>query len=396
MRLKIYHKVWITVIFIWISIYTVRITLSPALPFIISEFKLSYTEAGIAASVIFYTYTSMQFIAGFLGARFGRKRLLIIGTLLNGFGGFLTAISNSFSQLLLARILTGIGAGLIFSNDRAIVASYTPIEMAGMGQGLSFSGVGIGMTLGILVGGLITVNLGWRWAFIVFSIFAAIPILMAATMFSEPIINKSEDSSSSSIRQLFHNKDYLAVIFGGFPVQYSFWVMATWLPTILIESGQADAALSSGITAILGISVPFGLIVLGRLADMRALKGGDSRAILVYSSLSLSAAILGITMLVIYKAYVFLLAPLIFLASFLIFGIGAVQMRIVSRIVENKNLLPIAFGYLNGVSFLAPIISPYVTGFLRDVTGDFTWGLVLSFMAPLASFILFRYISKKI
>lgn len=395
MKLEIYHKVWITVIFIWVSIYTIRITLSPALPFIISEFRLSYTEAGIAASVIFYTYTSMQFIAGFLGTRFGRKRLILTGTMINGVGGFLTATSTSFSHLLLSRILTGIGAGLIFSNDRAIVASYTPKEMAGMGQGLSFSGVGIGMTLGILVGGLITVSLGWRWAFIVFSIFAIIPLIMAAKMFSEPAISKN-NANLGGIGQLFHNKDYLAIILGGFPVQYSFWVLATWLPTILIESGQADAALSSGITALLGISVPVGLIVLGRIADIRALKGGDSKSILAHSSLLLSAVILGITMLVIYKAQILLLAPLIFLASFLIFGIGAVQMRVVSRIVDNESLLPIAFGYLNGVSFLAPIVSPYVTGLLRDITGDFTWGLVLSFIIPLASFFLFSSISKKV
>jgi len=396
MQLKDYHKVWITVIFIWISIYTVRITLSPALPFVISEFKLTYTEAGIAASIIFYTYTSMQFVAGFLGARVGRKRLLLIGTVINGLGGLLTAAASSFPQLILARILTGLGAGLIFSNDRAIVASYTPSSMSGTGQGLSFSGTGLGMTLGILLGGLITVSIGWRWAFIVFSLFTIIPILLTTTMTSEPPSNKDRNISSKAVRQLFYNKDYLVLILGGFPVQYSFWVLATWLPTILIESGQADAALSSGVTALLGVSVPLGLITLGRLADILTARGGDSRSILTFSSVSLSFVLFIITLLVFYRASILLIAPLIFLASFLIFGIGAVQLRAVSKIVKNEILMPIAFGYLNGVSFIGPIVSPYVTGLLRDITGDFLWGLVLSFIVPLASFVLFRSMSKNI
>jgi len=396
MQLKTYHKVWITVIFVWISIYTVRITLSPALPFVISEFKLTYTEAGIAASIIFYTYTSMQFVAGFLGARIGRKKLLLIGTMINGLGGFLTALSNSFTQLILARMLTGLGAGLIFSNDRAIVASYTPSSMSGTGQGLSFSGTGIGMTLGILLGGLITVSLGWRWGFIVFSLFTIVPILMTATMISEPSTNKDGGITSKAVKQLFRNKDYILLILGGFPVQYSFWVLATWLPTILIESGQADPTLSSGVTALLGVSVPLGLITLGRLADTLSTRGGNSRSILTYSSLSLSAVLLFTTLLVVYRASILLLAPLIFIASFLIFGIGSVQLRAVSRIVKDEILLPVAFGYLNGVSFLGPIVSPYVTGLLRDITGDFLWGLVLSVIVPLASLMLFRLMSKNV
>ncbi len=268
--------------------------------------------------------------------------------------------------------------------------------MSGIGQGLSFSGTGIGMTLGILLGGLITVSLGWRWAFIVFSLFTIIPILMTATIVSEPIIIKEGNTTSKIIRQLFRNKDYLVIVLGGFPVQYSFWVLATWLPTILIESGQADATLSSGVTALLGVSVPIGLIMLGRLADTLATRGGNSRSILTSNSLSLSAVLLFIAFLVVYKASILLLVPLIFLASFLIFGIGVVQLRAVSRIVKDEIMLPVAFGYLNGVSFLGPIVSPYVTGMLRDITGDFLWGLVLSFIVPLISLVLFRSMSKNV
>ncbi len=396
MQLKIYHKVWITVIFIWISIYTVRITMTPALPFIISEFKLNYSEAGLAASIIFYTYTSMQFVSGFLGARFGRKRLLVLGTIINGVGGFLTAFSDNYFQLLAARIFTGVGAGLIFSNDRAIVASCTPSSMAGVGQGLSFSGTGIGMTAGILVGGLVTAHLGWRWSFIIFSIFTILPILMASAIISEAKRDEERNFSLSAVKQLLRDRDYLAIIFGGFFVQYSFWVLATWLPTMLIETGQADATLSSGITALLGVSVPVGLIVLGKIADIMAMRGSGSRPILMYSSLSLVLTILGITLLVVHKLHILLLIPLLFLSSFFIFGIGAVQLKAVSKITRDENILPIAFGYLNGVSFIGPIVSPYVTGVLRDITGDFVWGLILAFLTPIASLVLFSLTSKRV
>jgi len=45
--------------------------------------------------------------------------------------------------------------GTLFSNDRAIIATVTPPDSLGLGQGVSFSGPGLGLTFGLVIGGLL-------------------------------------------------------------------------------------------------------------------------------------------------------------------------------------------------------------------------------------------------
>ena len=176
MPLHYYHQVWLVLIFGWISNYMVRVALSPVLLPLMKEFSLSYSQAGLLASAVFYSYALMQFPAGYLGDRFGKKRILILCILGWGLSSLAMAAAASFAALLLVRFLTGLAQGTYFSNDRPIIAYYTPKEKAGIGQGISFMGLGLGMCLGILLAGWISDHWGWRAVFLIFSL----PSLAAA------------------------------------------------------------------------------------------------------------------------------------------------------------------------------------------------------------------------
>jgi MFS family permease len=54
---------------------------SPLLGMIMEEFHISYATAGSLFSAIFYSYTIMQLPSGYLGDRFGRRKILIFGNL---------------------------------------------------------------------------------------------------------------------------------------------------------------------------------------------------------------------------------------------------------------------------------------------------------------------------
>src|SRR3972149_2032049 len=85
MKWEKYHTVWAIMIFGWITNYMVRSSLSPLLIPILQEFKLTYAQAGILATAFFYAYTMMQLPAGRLGARLGRKVVLVLCTSWWGF-----------------------------------------------------------------------------------------------------------------------------------------------------------------------------------------------------------------------------------------------------------------------------------------------------------------------
>ena len=145
--------VWVLLVYAWVANYLIRMALSPLLPPIMAELSLSYTKAGVLATAFFYAYMAMQLPAGLLGDRWGRKRILLTGILLGAAASLLTGFAGSFLMLFLARLLTGVSQGSLFSNDRVIIATYTPKEKMALGQGVSFSGPGLGTTLGLFLAG---------------------------------------------------------------------------------------------------------------------------------------------------------------------------------------------------------------------------------------------------
>ena len=152
------------------SLYMVRVGMSPILVPIMEEFHLNYAQAGFLSSAVFWAYTSMQIPSGYMGDRWGRRRFLLLGTLSWSILCLLTGFVTSFALLFLVRFLTGMAEGTYFGNDRPIIAAYTPSEKMGMGQGISTMGMGFGMGFGILLAGQIAEWWGWRSVFILYAI----------------------------------------------------------------------------------------------------------------------------------------------------------------------------------------------------------------------------------
>jgi len=147
-----YHTVWAFLVFGSICNYVLRMAFSPMLAPVMAEFGLSHAE-GFLFSVFFYGYVAMQVPAGYLGDRFGRKRVLVFGIVLVTGAALVTGLSRTVGLLALARLLTGLAQGMYFTNDRSIIAAATPPDRLALGQGASFSGLGLGTALGVLVGG---------------------------------------------------------------------------------------------------------------------------------------------------------------------------------------------------------------------------------------------------
>src|SRR5437016_6663149 len=181
-----YVIVWVLLILAWAANFVIRIGFSALLPSIIAELQLSYARAGLLASAFFYAYVLMQLPAGLLGDRFGRRRILVLGLLGGALAAGLTGLAGSFATLFAARALTGAFQGTLFSNDRAIIATVTPPDRIGLGQGVSFSGPGLGLTFGLVIGGLLVAVLPWRTVVMLFGIGPIMAALLIARYVPAP------------------------------------------------------------------------------------------------------------------------------------------------------------------------------------------------------------------
>jgi EmrB/QacA subfamily drug resistance transporter len=121
-------------------------------------------EQNIAQWVILaYLLTLIGFtaIAGDLGDRFSNKIILQIGTVIFVIGSLFCALSTTLLWLVLARILQALGACCGMANGTAIITRFTTKENRGMALGLNALIVAAGITVGPIIGGLLTDRFGW-------------------------------------------------------------------------------------------------------------------------------------------------------------------------------------------------------------------------------------------
>ncbi|GAA1498789.1 MFS transporter [Paeniglutamicibacter kerguelensis] len=129
-------------------------------------FLLSASLFGMAAGSIFLTP---------LADKIGRRRLTLISLLIISIGMVASVFSANPSQLLVFRILTGLGVGGMMANLNVLVSEYSSNKRRGSIMGIYTAGYPIGATIGGLVAGPFIPVYGWHS---IFAIGAGLTIMM--------------------------------------------------------------------------------------------------------------------------------------------------------------------------------------------------------------------------
>lgn len=379
MRWEKYHTLWAIMVFGWATNYMVRSSLSPLLIPILQEFKLTYSQAGILATAFFYAYTFMQLPAGFLGDRFGRKMVLVLCTGWWGLMSLLTGMAHSFLSLFIFRFLTGVGEGAYFSNDRPIISAYTPEKKRGLGQGVSFIGLGTGMFIGMSLAGWIADLWGWRSVFILYAFPSFLASFLIYYVVKEPPRSELKEKSGRKVAYslIFKSRDLWLLYLGGIPGVYALWVVGTWAPAMFKEMGVESLARSSFYSSLLGISAIPGLAITGLISDWLVRKGKGRKALIAmeFFLISLCMFLLGYGLKAGMNIYLFIV--FFFMAGFFIWGHWAAFYALLPDVVPYE-ILGTAYGLTNTIHFLGSLIAPWATGWIRDMTASFSWGLYLA------------------
>ncbi|KPA88429.1 drug resistance transporter, EmrB/QacA subfamily [Pseudomonas asplenii] len=137
-----------------------------SMPAISAQFK----DVGLLAWVISGYMVAMTVavpIYGKLGDLYGRRRLMLFGMGLFTLASLFCGLAQSMEQLVLARIIQGIGAGGMVSVSQAIIGDVVPPRERGRYQGYFSSMYALASVAGPVLGGYMTQYLSWRWVFLI-------------------------------------------------------------------------------------------------------------------------------------------------------------------------------------------------------------------------------------
>jgi EmrB/QacA subfamily drug resistance transporter len=156
-----------------------------ALPSIHHDFGVSLETLQWTVNAYALAFAASITTAAALADRFGRRRLFAIGLVLFAVTSATCAISPGIEVLIAARVVQGIGAGIIMPLSLTILTTTFPIERRGAVVGIWGGIAGIAVASGPLIGGAIIQGLTWHWIFWVNVPFGLIGALLSVRLLCE-------------------------------------------------------------------------------------------------------------------------------------------------------------------------------------------------------------------
>jgi MFS family permease len=381
----------------WVSLYIVRMGITPVLGMIMEEFQISYATAGSLFSTIFFSYTIMQLPSGYLGDRFGRRKILIVSTLLWFFLSLATALVQTFAMLVAVRVLTGFAHGTFFGNEKPTIVAYTPAEKMGQGQAVSFIGLAFGFFIAVFFSGMIAdFTHNWRWVFVVFSVPSLIASFLIFKYVKDPERTGSAEKATAALpafKKAFSNGNLWLMYLLGFTLLYAYWLLASWMPSIYQEIGITGVTTSSLLSGILGLMGIPGLFISGTLSDRFIQKGLDRKWFIAINAFVWTLLMLGIAYAVEIKASGTVISVLYFASGFVAFGVWPPYYALLGELAP-KEAVGTTFGLANFIGFLSAWVAPSLTGYMKDVTNSFSGGLYVAASVLAAGVILSLLVRK--
>ncbi|WP_242001791.1 MFS transporter [Kribbella steppae] len=210
-----------------------------------------------------------------LGARTGRKRLLLGLMAVFVLGNVLSAVASSYEFLMAARFLTGVPHGAFFGIGAVVGASLVPVNRRAWAVSMSMVGLPVSNIIGVPVATLLGQKFGWQAAFLAVGGLGLLT-LVAVWFWITPQPVGSDVNVRSELSALARPQVWMALLigmvgFGGMFATYSYIA-----PTMTELAGFSAAAVTI-VLAVYGVGMTCGTVVGGRLADrsvMGSLYGG--------------------------------------------------------------------------------------------------------------------------
>ncbi len=187
---------WKVMFTVWIGSFMATLDASivnVALPTLTAYFKTDITTIEWVVMAYLLTIISLLLSIGRISDMFGRKPIFASGLAIFTIGSFLCAVSGSEGQLILYRVVQGIGAAMLMATGVAIVTHAFPPRERGKAMGLIGTVVAIGSMAGPVAGGFLIENVGWQSIF-----YINIPVGIFGTAMAIIVLGKEETTSGQT------------------------------------------------------------------------------------------------------------------------------------------------------------------------------------------------------
>ena len=382
-RTALSGKEWRVLILLVISAainYIDRTTLSVAATDIQREMHLSNTQVGTLQSAFFASYALCQlsFLAGWVVGRFHVGWVLAGGFLLWSGATAITGTATVFAVIFALRLLLGIGESVSYPAYSRILASEYPEHHRGFANAMIDAGTKAGPALGILLGGLLVSQLGWRFFFFALgggSLLWLIP--WSVWMPHGKAVAAREDATDiPSIAAILCERSAWFTAFGLFCSNYYWYFLITWLPAYLEKERHFPKTKMALFGWFPFVAISVSCVISGWLSDRLIARGGSpTRVRKTFAGVGLTGATLLVPVVLVEDPN---LAMALLTLACLFFGIYTSNLWAITQTLAGPAAAGKWTSFQNGFGNLAGVVAPLLTGFVVDRTGEFYLAFVVA------------------
>ena len=346
--------------------YVDRNVLFAVQPLVQDEFHLTNRQIGYLTSAFLGFYMIAAPFVGPLADRYSRKLIIVLGALFWSGLTLLTAVTHTYTELLVRHTLVGVGEATFVTIAPTFVADLFAEKIRGRILGVFYLAIPVGSAAGYLLGGYLAPHHGWRFPFYV----AAAPgfVLALAVLFlKEPergqFDSLKETPERGTILGLARNPAFLTSTLGMAAMTFSLGGIQVWMPKFLFsERGYTLEAANFSFGIIIVVDGIVAALAGGWLGDYLLPRMKSS-----YYLISAASMLLGVpVMIVALFAKGAIMIPAIAVAAFfLLLNTAPLNAAVINSVGAHIRATALAVNIFI-IHIMGDVPSPTMMGWVAD------------------------------
>jgi MFS family permease len=343
-------------------------------PLLTTNSIITHTELGTLIGIYLLPGALFALLGGWLGKRFGDKRVVLIGLGMMTLGGVLLALSDTYETMFTGRLISGIGAVLFNVLVTKMVTDWFAEHRIATAMGVLISSWPLGIAIALLTMNPLESMIGLRLTFFVPVALCAIALLLIATIYTSPSksIEIAKVSKESLEGKLTRYELWSVVLSGLIWCLYNVALILplSFGPELLVTKGltlSSAGAIVSLTSWLIIPALPLGAWIAERIDRP------ISTMVVTFITIAILTWMIPITS---FYIVIFAMLGIVFAPA------GGLIMALPGQVLKKENRA-IGMGIFYTVYYVGMGVFPPIAGYARDVTGNPAAPLLLAGVAIL-------------
>ncbi|MER5437774.1 MFS transporter [Streptomyces sp. NPDC002790] len=455
-RTPSYRTLWFVLFGGWLFAYADRALTGPVVTWMIDNdidfmgaAQNPHALGGLIGSLFFAGYMLTQLPSGRLGDRYGHATLLSVCFIWAGLATIASGLITGLITFVALRVITGLGEGAFYSNDRALIVAHTPERFRSLGLGVAITGLAFGLTVANVFAAplldfgvdVLGKNDAWRMPFLVFgaltlgfsvvmwwfmrrlagpirpgpplrnlmlisAVFCALimalfwlcdsmglPEWASATLqvvLAACIVLVMRRRGSIGTAVSLKDRDTTLIYVAAIAILWSIWLFGYWSVAIVSSAAHSSLTTAGLIAAFNAGAGIIGFPVGGWLSDKASRRRMGRRNYLITTTVVQGALVLifGVYLQFTEAPSLWVMGVLMFCTGLFLNAVQPMSQALTADLVKPEERGS-AFGMWNLIGEVGALASPVFSGVVRDATGSWSAAIYLDGFLVIGSALLY-------